>query len=273
MSTPPAGTYRLPVTIRSVTDVDRSGHWLSQGWQDFRKTPKVSLVYGLCFVAVSLLVTFGLFAAGLDLMIVPLGGGFVILAPLLVVGLYDVSRRLERGMAPSLRDVFSAFSENAGQLAAMGMTLMICYLVWVEIALVLFMGFFNQAPPSLDAFFEEILFTGEGAILLFFGSIVGAAFAAVIFSITAVSIPLIYDRPVDVVTAITVSLLAVRQNWRLMFGWAALIAVIAASALLTGMVPLAVAMPVLAYATWHAYRDLIGPPSEGSTASISDYAI
>ena len=108
----------------------------------------------------------------------------------------------------------------------MGVVLMICYLVWVEIALVLFMGFFNQAPPSLDRFFDQVLFTGQGAIMLLIGSAIGAVFAAVVFSISAISIPLIYDRPVDVVTAIGTSLLTVRQNWRLMFGWAALILVI-----------------------------------------------
>lgn len=276
MNTPSMGTYRLPVTIREINDVDRSGHWLRQGWRDFLKVPVVSFAYGLGFVIASLLVTLGLYALNFDAMILPLAGGFIIIAPLLVVGLYDVSRRLERGEKPSLRDVFGAFTENSSQLAAMGIVLMICYLVWVEIALVLFMGFFNQAPPSLDGFFDQVLFTGQGAIMLIVGSILGAVFAAIVFSITAVSIPLIYDRPIDVVTAISASLLAVRQNWRLMFGWAALIVVITGVSLLFGFFALAVAMPVLAYATWHAYRDLIGPADEAENnkvVKIPDYAI
>jgi uncharacterized membrane protein len=262
MATTHAGTYRLPVTIRKVDDVDRSGHWLRQGWRDFLQTPKVSLAYGAAFVIVSNLLTLGLKAAGLDSLILPLAGGFVILAPLLVVGLYDVSRRLERGEPVILGDVFGAFRANVSQLSGMGVVLLVCYLVWIEVALFLFMLFFNDAPPPLDRFLEDVVFSLPGAPLLLVGSAVGALFAAVVFSITAVAVPLIYDRPIDVITAISASLLTVRTNFRVMFGWAALIAVLTAVGLATLFLGLAVAMPVLAYATWHCYRDMIEPAAE-----------
>jgi uncharacterized membrane protein len=260
------GTYRLPVTIRKINDIDRSGHWLAQGWRDFKQAPLVSLVYGGAFVVISLVLTVGLRSFGLDSLILPLCLGFIIMAPILVVGLYDVSRRLERGQEVSLGNVFGAFGEHLGQLSAMGIALLICYWVWTWSALVLFMGFFNQSPPSLDAFFDEVVFTANGAMLLSVGSIVGAFFAAVVFSISAVSVPLIYDRPIDVVTAISTSLLAVRENWRLMFGWAALILLITVAGIATLFIGLAVAIPVLAYATWHCYRDLIVPAEERTTA-------
>jgi len=48
-------------------------------------------------------------------------------------------------------------------------------------------------------------------------------------------------------------------NYRVMFGWAGLIAVLTAVGLVTGFLGLLVAMPVLAFSTWHAYRDLIEP--------------
>lgn len=259
MSAPSTGTYRLPVQIRSIPDIDRSGRWLAQGWRDFTKTPVVSLIYGGAFVAISLAFTLGLRAAGLDSLILPLCLGFILLAPLLVVGLYDASRRLELGLDVSLGDVFRAFREHAGQLAAMGIVLMLCYWVWIEIALVLFMGFFNQSPPPLDTFLSDILFTLNGALMLGIGTVVGFIIGAVVFSISAVSVPLIYDRQLDVVTAISASLLVVRANWRLMFGWAALILVCSLAGLLTLFLGLAVVVPVLAYATWHCYRDMIEP--------------
>ncbi|MBL8658700.1 MAG: DUF2189 domain-containing protein [Rhodospirillales bacterium] len=251
------GTYRLPVTINTIADVDRSGRWLSAGWRDFRRTPVISLVYGGAFVLISFGLAYGLIAAGLGSLVLPLAGGFVMLGPILVVGLYDVSRRLERDQPARLGDVFNAFGESAGQLAAMGVTLLIAYLVWVEVALFLFMLFFSLTPPPLDRFLEDVVFSLNGAPLLIVGSIVGAAFGAVVFSVSAVSVPLIYDRPIDVITAISASLLAVRENWRLMFGWAAMIVLVIACGLATFLVGLAVALPVLAYATWHAYRDLI----------------
>lgn len=258
------GVYRLPVTISRLADVDRSGHWLSQGWRDFRRAPGISLAYGFAFVAVGLALTLGLALLDLGSLILPLAGGFTILAPILVVGLYDVSRRLEAGLPVSLADCFGAFGRSLGQLAAMGVLLLVCYLVWIRSALFLFALFFNQEPPPWDRFIEDVVFSLDGAPLLILGTLVGAAFSAVVFSVTAVSIPLIYDRPVDVLTAVGVSLLAVRENFRVMFGWAAMIAMLTVVGLATAFVGLAVAVPVLAYATWHAYRDLIvdGPVYE-----------
>jgi uncharacterized membrane protein len=250
------GTYRLPVDIRTV-DVDRSGHWLAAGWRDFLKTPRVSLIYGGAFVIVSFLLTFGLISAGLGSLVLPLAGGFVLLAPILVVGLYDVSRRLEQGRDVSFGHVFSAFSANIGQLSAMGVVLLILWFVWVEMAIVLFALFFNQAPPPLDRFLQEIVFSIEAAPFLLLGSTIGAIIATIIFCISAVSVPLMFDRQVDVVTAIGASILAVRANWQVMFGWAAMIVVISVVGVLSFFLGLAVALPVLAYATWHAYRDLV----------------
>lgn len=252
-----AAPYRLPVTVRRLAAVDRSGRWLSAGWRDFLATPGVSLAYGAAFVIISNLLTLGLKWVGLDSLILPLAGGFAILAPLLVVGLYDVSRRLERGGRIGLADCFTAFRDSIGQLSAMGVVLLICYLVWIEVALFLFMLFFHQAPPPLERFLEDVVFSLQGAPLLLVGSAVGALFGGIVFSITAVSVPLIYDRPVDAITAISASLLAVRANFKIMFGWAALIALVTALGIATFFLGLAVAMPVLAYATWHAYRDLI----------------
>ena len=260
MNAPGSETYRLPVNIRRITDVDRSGHWLAQGWRDFVATPMVSLAYGGAFVIISMALTVGLRAVGLDSLILPLCLGFIMLAPVLVVGLYDVSRRLELGLEVTLRDVFHTFWQHIGQLTAMGIVLMLCYWVWIEIALVLFMGFFNQSPPTLDTFFEGVVFTLNGAFMLGIGTVVGAIIGAVVFSISAVSVPLIYDRQLDVVTAISASLLSVRTNWRVMFGWAALIVVCSAVGLVTLFLGLAVVVPVLAYATWHCYRDIIIPP-------------
>jgi uncharacterized membrane protein len=257
MSAAAEGIYRLPVTIRRLADVDRSGEWLSHGWRDFRRAPGVSLAYGGAFMFIGLALTIGLAYAGLGSLILPLAAGFVIVAPILVVGLYDVSRRLEAELPVSLADCFGAFGRSIGQLAAMGVVLLVCYLVWVRVALLLFALFFNQQPPPLDRFIEDVLFSREGAPLLIVGSLVGAVFGAVVFSISAVSVPLIYDRPVDVLTAVGVSLLTVRQNFRVMFGWAAMIVVLTLVGLATAFVGLAVAVPVLAYATWHAYRDLI----------------
>ena len=252
------GTFRLPVGIRTV-DVDRSGVWLSAGWRDFLKTPGISLAYGGGFVVLSLVLTYGLISADLGSLVLPLFGGLALLAPILVVGLYDVSRRLEQGEEVRFGDVFAAVKESLGQLSAMGMVLLLCWWIWIEIALFLFMIFYGERPPPLHRFLEDVVLSLNGAPFLIVGTLIGAIFAAVVFTITAVSIPLIYERPIDIVTAIATSILTVRANWQAMFGWAAMIAVFTACGAALFLVGLAVALPVLAYATWHAYRDLIDP--------------
>jgi uncharacterized membrane protein len=251
-----ATVRKVPTKVNTISDVDGSGRWLAKGWEDFKATPFVSLLYGIAFVLISVAIVVGCAAIGLGSLILPLAGGFIIIAPILVVGLYDVSRRLEQGRPVSLGIIFGAFRRSIGQLSAMGVALVICFLVWIEVALFLFMIFFSQTPPSLEGFVTEVVFSLNGAFLIAIGSVVGAIFAAVVFSISAVSVPLIYDKPIDVMSAIGLSLLAVRQNWKVMFGWAALIAVISVASVILLPV-LAVTMPVLAYATWHAYRDLI----------------
>ena len=125
----------------------------------------------------------------------------------------------------------------------------------------------GQARVTFGAFFEDVVFTLNGALLLGIGSVIGAVFAAVIFSLSAVSVPLLYGRPIDVITAISSSLLAVRENWRVMFGWAALILLISLAGIATFFVGLAVAIPLLAYATWHCYRDLIEPKDDDTVSA------
>ncbi|MCP5372373.1 MAG: DUF2189 domain-containing protein [Hyphomicrobiales bacterium] len=247
----------LPVTVRRV-GVDRSGKWLAAGWHDMWKAPGVSFAYGGAFVLASYALTFGLIDLGYGSLVLPLAGGFLMLSPIFVVGLYEVSRRLESGQSVGLGEVCVFCMKNAGQVAAMGVVLLLFHFFWVVIAIFLFALFFSAAPPTLESFFQEVVFTISGAGFLLLGTLLGAFLAVGIFAITAVSIPMLLDRDVDVVTAIMTSLVAVRENWQVMVGWAALIGLVTAVGLASFYVGLIFALPTLGYATWHAYRDLIG---------------
>lgn len=258
----PSAGIALPVRVRKVT-VDHSGRWLAAGWRDFKQTPAVSLTYGGFFVVISFVLTFGLVEVGLGSMVLPLAGGFMLVAPLGVVGLYDVSRHLERGAPVSLGVVCRACRARADQIGAMGVVLTLFLLAWILIALTLFALAFHQGPPPLERFLEDVVFSLDGAVLLLLGTAMGAVLAAGMFTITAVSIPMLLDRDIDVVTAMVVSVHAVAANWQVMIGWAAMIGALTVVGLATFFIGLAVVLPLLGYATWHAYRDLVESEAPG----------
>jgi branched-chain amino acid transport system permease protein len=85
----------------------------------------------------------------------------------------------------------------------------------------------------------------------------GALLAAGSFAVSVISIPMVVDRDVSVLEAVSVSLQAVRENPRAMVLWAGLIVVFTGLALVPFFLGLVVAMPLIGHASWHAYRDLV----------------
>ena len=97
---------------------------------------------------------------------------------------------------------------------------------------------------------------------------VGAVLAGLAFCMSAVSIPLLLDRPHDhVVTAIATSFKAVLDNPATMAFWAALIVLFVGAGLLTLYIGLIVALPLIGHASWHAYRDLVTYAEEPAVAA------
>jgi uncharacterized membrane protein len=140
----------------------------------------------------------------------------------------------------------------------MGVVLMLFFMVWMQIAFLLFMLFTGaRALPPASEFVHTLFFTQAGVGLLFFGTLVGAVLAATVFAVSAISVPLLMVKDVDVVTAITTSFKAVRVNLQPMALWAALIAGFMALGVATLFVGLVLAFPLVGHATWHAFRRLV----------------
>jgi uncharacterized membrane protein len=242
--------------VKTVT-VDRSGEWLAAGWRDLMNAKAVGLSYGAGFIVVSYVLTIGLIELGYGSLVLPLFGAFLLVAPIQVVGLYDVSRRLEQGLPVSFASAWAACKSKAHAISAMGVVFLVFALAWKLIALLLFAIFFHDRPPQLDQMLESIVFAPQGALFLGVGTAIGAVLASVLFAISAVSVPMLMDRDIDVVTAITISMRVVRANFPVMIGWAAMIVVMTFAGIVTFFIGFAVVLPVLAFATWHAYRDTV----------------
>jgi uncharacterized membrane protein len=93
---------------------------------------------------------------------------------------------------------------------------------------------------------------------LVIGTGLGFVLASVTFAVSAVSVPMLVDRPeLSFLEAVTVSIQAVMENWRAMALWAGLIVVFTGLALVPFFLGLIIALPLIGHATWHAYKDLV----------------
>jgi uncharacterized membrane protein len=112
-------------------------------------------------------------------------------------------------------------------------------------------------PDTPAEFLRNIVTTREGWTLIFFGNIVGLLYAIVAFAISAVSFPLLLDRDVGALAAITTSVRAVAANSGTMTLWG----IIIAGLLFLGSIPfflgLAIVVPLLGHASWHLYRKVV----------------
>jgi len=256
----PAGPRPQPggsLQIKRLS-LDDPWRWIAAGWRDMWAMPVISLTYGLLFSAISLGLSTALFVAEWSSLVLALGAGFMLVGPMLAVGLYEASRRLEAGEKVRLGRVLFVKTVSPAQLAFLGILLMLVMLFWVRIASLLFALFFglNGFPPLVD-FLPTIIFTAHGLGFAVVGTAVGALLAFGVFAISALSVPMLMTREMDAVSAMLASLKAVRENIGPMVLWAWIIAMVMAVGMATFFVGMIIAFPLIGHATWHAYRGTI----------------
>jgi uncharacterized membrane protein len=223
--------------------------WIRLGVTDLVRAPQQSLVYGLTVAILIGIVSLLAWFRGSQWIMFAMIGGFVFIAPLACIGLYAISAQLERGQDPVLSRSFrAAFKRHIGNEAIFALVLLVIFLVWARAAVIVTAIMFpTDGEPT----------TSELLSFLAFGSGVGAVFAAVTFSASAFSLPMIMHRDVDSVTAIVTSVNAVLRNKGAMIVWLALIVLLLVLGVTTAFVGLIVIIPVIGYATWHGYEETI----------------
>jgi uncharacterized membrane protein len=259
-----AAPPRVKITINPV-GTDRPRAWLAAGFEDFRQATAVSLAYGMFWVGLSLAITIGAITLDLWHWLLPLVAGFMFLGPLVAVGSYGISQALEANRAPHLGDAFGAWKGHAGQLAMMGVMMMIFFLAWIRLATLLFALFFGFEVPSPATLYASLLTTPEGLGMIAVGTAIGSVLAFGAFTISVVAIPTLMDQDLTFMEGIEASVRAVGSNVRPMLLWAAMLTGCVLVGVMTFYIGLALILPVLGHATWHAYEDLvrISPLEEG----------
>lgn len=239
--------------VRAVP-LGRPFHWLRLGWRDFTRAFGPSAFHGVV-VALG-----GLAIVGLSLhfwyLLPGAVSGFLLVGPILATGLYEISRRLERGERPTLDDVFAAWRRGTRPLVFLGLALTIAGTLWVLVSVVLIALFVTAPITGMQSFLRYVV-VSEGSNLFPVWITFGGLGAALVFAATVVSAPLLLDRDVDLVSAIATSVRAVAENPQAMALWSILIVVATGLAMATLMAGFIVVVPVIGHATWHAYRDLV----------------
>lgn len=254
--TTPVSTLVMP-KLRKV-DLDEPWRWLSAGWADLRRAPSVSLPYGILFVVMGFVLTALIWIYEAFSLVLPMAAGFMLIGPLLGVGLYETSRRLESGEAVSLMTALTAWRRNIGQISLMGLLLTLFFLAWLRLATLIFALFFSANPPRPEPLYLLDVFASTTALpFLAVGTLVGGALAALVFALSAISIPILLDRDVNVMEAVIISFEAVRRNFWTMALWAWLIVLFVGAGIITGYLGLALTMPLIGHASWHVYRAIV----------------
>lgn len=232
---------------------------LADGARDFAAVPTHAFFLCLIYPIAGFLLFRALFGYELVPYLYPMAAGFALIGPVAAIGLYELSRRLERGETVSALDALNVLrGPSSGAILRLGLVLALLLFAWIWIAGVIqaqIMG--DAAPASIGAFVERVTTTSEGQQLIVVGNLIGFLFAALVLIIANVSFPMMVDRNVGAATAVRTSIRAAVENPGPIALWGLIVAaglVLGALPLLAGLI---VVIPVLGHATWHLYRRLV----------------
>lgn len=239
--------------------------WLVLGWRDMLHSGAASLVHGLVLAVLGMLIAvvahdrFWLLAGAMS--------GFLVVAPVLATSFYVLSRTLERGEPAGLAVVVRTwlFWQNSHRskwgndywcLVQFGALLALAGTGWVLVSSALITLLAPVPILSPIDFITHVVLAPDNTLFVLWLAL-GSLLAAPIFTSSVVAMPLLLDRRVGLWQAVLTSWQTVLANPATMAMWTALILALTLFGMVPMMLGLAVVMPVLGHASWHAYRDLV----------------
>lgn len=255
MNTRPEGPPDLrPPTIDDVTAS------LKQSLRDFASAPLFGLFFASIYVLAGWLMAYITYATGTTFWLILAVLGFPLVGAFAAIGLYEISRRLADGEPLEFDAVVSVvWAQKNGQLPMLAVMVVVLFLFWFFLGHMIFALFLGLSPMTNIHTSLDVYLGAEGLQMLAFGTLVGAAFASLTFAMSVIGMPMLLDRDVDFMTALTRSIKAVAETPVIYLGWGAFIAVATLLAMLPGFLGLFVAMPILGHATWHLYKRVTTP--------------
>ena len=249
-----------PFVIRRIGLTDLSDA-LRLGWEDFKAVPSHAIILCVIYPVLGLVLFRMVLGYSVLPLLFPLAAGFTLIGPFAALGLYELSRRRERGEEAAAWDAMHVLrAPSFGAMLALGMLLLALFVTWIAAADAIYIAAFGNAPAaSIPDFSARVLTTPEGWSLIIIGCGVGFLFAVVALCVSVVSFPLMLDRHATAIDAIRTSVRAVMKNPFAMAVWGLIVAALLVIGSLPLFVGLCVVLPVLGHSTWHLYRKVVEP--------------
>ena len=257
----PSGPETAAAPIIRTIGLPELHRALQRGWEDFKAVPSHAIILCIIYPVLGLMLARAVHGYSVLPLLFPLAAGFALLGPFAALGLYEMSRRRERGEQATAWDAFEVVrSPSFGAMLGLGVLLLALFVTWVATAQAIYIAAFGYAGATgVSDFAERVLTTPQGWWLIVVGCGVGFLFALVALCISVVSFPLMLDRHAGAGDAMVTSLRAVARNPVPMAVWGLIVAVLLVAGSLPAFLGLAVVIPLLGHATWHLYRETIEP--------------
>lgn len=231
--------------------------WLAQGLRDLFTAPFPCLLYGAGVAIVSFGIWRALLQSNLAFWALSLSCGFVFVAPILAMGLYEAGHALEHKQRPQLWRMLFVRDALRADVFYLGLALLLIYLLWGRVAQVVYGLSTYHLHTTVEAFYRFALGSSEGHAMLISGAIVGGVMAFFTFTIVVVSTPMLLDRDASIFEAMFTSFRAVATNFLPLLLWAAMIALLLLASAATAWLALVFVFPWLGLASWRAYRAIV----------------
>lgn len=248
---------QIPVERIGLSAVSKS---LKEGWHDFLERPTTAIFVIILYPLIGIVIYRLTFDRALLPLLFPTASGFALVGPLAASGVYEISRRRERGQR--VHDGVGAFANLRGErlvpLVQVGVLLLVIYAAWIGTAQLIYgltLGDFK--PEGLGALAREAVSTPAGLALIGLGVGSGFLFALAVLAVGAVSLPAIVDKGMGAAEAVALSVRAFSSNMPVMLAWGAVVAAALALGSLPFFLGLVIVLPVFGHATWHLYRHLV----------------
>jgi uncharacterized membrane protein len=246
-------SHSLPVHRTDSLALDQPLRWLSLGWRDLRRAPRVGLAYGAMVTLMGWL-TFAL--GNHPYFIAAAVSGFLLVGPIFGAGLIQSSRLLESGKHPTFENSLSGLDPGRAALTRLALVLLAIAVAWLLVSTTLLVAAIGPiAPTAAQALWDGTLRYLSGSQLLAWLAI-GGVLAVLCFCLSVIAVPLILDRQASAGDAMRGSLRAVSRHPGACAAWAVLIGLLTMLGFATALIGFVVIYPLLGFASWHAYRAL-----------------